>query len=770
MTDRMPYLRPLVAGFCAALIAFGLPWPGTAGLPGTVLAAALAAIPLLVLTRRWVWRRHVAAWWLLFGVLAGLAWGGFAHQRALVARLPVDAAADGLALTVRIDDVPERVGVTADGPALRFPARIMAAGAGGERDLVGRRVRLSWYGAPPLASGEVWRLQAVVRGPWSYANPGGFDYERWLLGSDLQGTGWVRRGERLAAAAPGPMDRVRKAVAERIVAADLEHGAVVAALLLGRSAGIDDGVWEVLRRTGTVHLLVISGLHVSLATALGVLLGRLLVRGCPPLLLWLDARQGGCLVGALAAVAYVALAGAGLPALRALVMGSVVLLLLSASRRTGPGSLLLLALGVLLLAEPLAVHLQGFWLSFGAVTILLLVLGQRSGQGRAAALFAAQFALSIGMLPLVALLTGTVPWLGVPANLVAVPLVSLGVVPLCLLAGLSMTVSEPLTLLLLALADGLLAGVIGWLRWLATAPVLVVSAGAVAMTAAQAAMLWLIAGVPRGHWAALGLCAMLPLAGARPGITPGHYRVTAFDVGQGTAVAIETRRHRLLYDAGPSFPSGFDTGSAVVVPSLAATGRMPIDALVLSHDDVDHTGGAASVTAAAKPARVLRGAGHVPPASSCHARQWRWDGVDFRLLDVTRPAGATDNDRSCILLVDNGDQRMLLAGDVGAAVEARLLRRVAEAAPLSLMFAPHHGSVSSSSRALVRVLRPRIVFVSAARGNRFGHPHPDVVARYREVGATLFRTGWDGALVWSSATPQRVLRWRGDELPYWRGR
>jgi competence protein ComEC len=766
----MSYMRRLLAGFCAGVGAFGLPWPGTPDLPGTVLAAALATGALLFAARSWAMRRHPAAWWLLLGVLTGLAWGGCAHQRALGARLPVDAATGGLALTVRIDGVPQIVGVTPDGPALRFPARILAGVDGAGRDLTDRRVRLSWYGAPQLTSGDVWRLQAVVRGPWSYANPGGFDYERWLLGSNLQGTGWVRRGERLAAAAPASVARVRSAVAERIVAADLRHGAVVAALLLGHGAGIGDDLWELLRRTGTVHLLVISGLHVSLATALGVLLGRLLVRSCPPLLLWLDARRAGCLGGALAAVAYVTLAGGGLPALRALVMGVVVLLLLSASRRTSPGPLLLLACGALLLAQPLAVHLQGFWLSFGAVIILLLVLGRRRGQGWAGSLLAAQLALSIGMLPLVALLTGTLPWLGVPANLVAVPLVSLGVVPLCLLAGLSMPLSGWLTTLLLGLADWLLAAVIGWLGWLAAAPAGVAAAGALTLTAAQAAMLWLIAGVPRGYWAALGLCAMLPLVGPRPGIPPGHYRVTAFDVGQGTAVAIDTREHRLVYDAGPAFPSGFDTGSAVVVPSLAATGPMPIDALVLSHDDVDHTGGAASVMAAARPKWVLRGAAEVPRSSNCHGRQWRWDGVDFRLLDVTRPAGATDNDRSCILLVDNGAQRVLLAGDIGAAVEARLLRRVAGAAPLSLMFAPHHGSASSSSRALVRVLKPQIVFVSAARGNRFGHPRPEVVARYRNVGARLFRTGWDGALVWSSAAPRRVLRWRAEKLPYWRGR
>jgi len=716
-------------------MAFGLPWPGTAGLPGAVLAAAVVALPLLLALRPWAGRGRLAAWWLALGVLTGLAWGGLAQHRALSARLPVDPAAESLLLSARIDGAPEVVGATARGPALRFTVRILAGAAGG--DLAGRRLRLTWYGAPPLVRGETWRLLAVVRGPWSYANPGGFDYERWLLGSGLQGTGWVRRGERLAAAPPGPVQRLRTAVAGSIEAAPLEHGGVVTALLLGRGAGIDPALWEVLRRTGTVHLLVISGLHVSLATALGVLLGRLLTRACPPLLLWLDARQGGCVGGALTALAYVVLAGAGLPALRALLMGVVVLLLLGASRRSSPGPLLLLVLAVVLVAEPLAVHLQGFWLSFGAVAILLLVLGQRSPQGWAAALLRAQLALSIGMLPLVALLTGTVPWLGVPANLVAVPVVSLGVVPLCLLAGMAMPVSAPLAALLLRLADWLLVLLIGWLDWLAAAPALPVSAGALALVTAQAALLCLIGGVPRRHWAALGLCALLPLSATRTGVAHGHFRVTAFDVGQGTAVAIDTRGHRLLYDAGPAFPSGFDTGSAVVVPSLAATGPAGLDVLMLSHDDVDHTGGAPSVMAAAAPKLVLHGAEGMAGSSTCHGRRWSWDGVDFRVLDVVRPVDAADNDRSCILVIDNGGQRALLAGDVGAGVEARLLRRLAAAAPFSVMFAPHHGSASSSSRALVRVLQPQIVIVSAARGNRFGHPHPDVVARYRDVGSAL---------------------------------
>jgi competence protein ComEC len=184
-------------------------------------------------------------------------------------------------------------------------------------------------------------------------------------------------------------------------------------------------------------------------------------------------------------------------------------------------------------------------------------------------------------------------------------------------------------------------------------------------------------------------------------------------------------------------------------------------------DPGDHTGGAAAVQRLSGAGQTWRG-GPAEGFDACHGRRWRWDRVDFHLLDPPRPAGASDNDTSCVLLVDDGRHATLIAGDISARVEAPVLRRVADRAPLALVFAPHHGSNSSSSRALVRVLTPRIVFVSAARGNRFGHPHPAVTQRYRAVGSVLHQTGRHGALIWSSANPNRVVRWREYRAPYWR--
>jgi len=767
----MPYMQRLVLGFAVGALLLGVPWPMGEWLPRRCLQVCAGALLPVAGCMLLAARRHGRPGSLapVLGLLLGLGWSAWVHDSALAARLTGDSSG-AVALTVRIAGAPEQpIAVPGQPRVVRFQARVLEQSAATRPDARHRRLRLTWYDPPPLAAGETWTLRAVLKQPWSYANPGGFDYERWLLGSAIHGTGWVRGGERLAGSAPAPLERLRRGLEAFLRDAKLEHAGVLLALLVGRTGAVPDDLWDILRVTGTVHLMVISGLHVSLAAALGFGAGRWLCRLLPPLLLWLDARAAGCLLGAMAAAAYVALAGAGLPALRALCMGAGVLFLLAGGRTGRTGSLCLLALALLLALDPLAVHQQGLWLSFGAVAILLLTLSQRHGRtGRVAELLRAQAALSAGMLPLVALLTGSLPVTGIPANLLAVPLMSLLVVPAALLGGLLLMVWPWAAGLLLQAADAVLGLVLAWLGWLAQAPSVSASGGAAALVTAQLAALWLLRGVPGRHLPVLLLCCLLPMAPRSTGVAPGSFRVMALDVGQGTAVLIDTRSHRLLYDAGPAFPSGFETGSAVVVPSIRATGPAALDALILSHDDLDHVGGAAYVRASLEPRRVLTA--HASPGTEiCHGRHWRWDGVTFRLLRVARPAAASSNDGSCILLVDNGRIAMLIAGDISIRVEAHLLRQLAAAAPpVVLMFAPHHGSGSSSSRALVRVVSPRLVFVSAGRGNRFGHPHARVLERYAAVGARDFQTGRDGALIWRSSAPDRVVLWRRERAPYWR--
>jgi len=704
------------------------------------------------------------------GLLAAMLWSGARHEAALAQRLPDPALRDAAPLVVRIAGEPVALPEGIDGAlALRFPAEILE-GRGRAAQWVGRVVRLSWYGAQPVVPGEIWQLAATLRSPRGYANPGGFDFERWQLGQGIDGTGSVRRGKRLAEAKLGWLARARRELVGFIRGQPLEYGPILVAQLVAVGLDIPAQQWDVFRATGTVHLMVISGSHIALAAGFGFGIGCGLARLAPILLVRMSAQTVGAWVGALCGLGYYGLSGGDLPSLRATLMAAPVLLLAAAGRRTRPGSVLVVALAVVLAYDPLAVHQQGFWLSFAAVALLVSRYSSSYARQPAwRAFLGAQMRVSLGLAPLLLVLTGMFPPISVPANLVAVPVISFGVVPLVLLASTLAVVLPDLAAWLLLRADGLVAILFAFLAFCAEAPALRAEparlAGGMALVAAG---VWQ-AGVSMRQGLLLALavaCVALP----RPiGIEHGHFRVTALDVGQGDAVLVDTARHRLLFDAGPAYTGGFDAGSAIVVPSLLATGPGRLDALVLSHEDADHVGGAARVEAAVPVARILAS---FPRAGArpCTAAQWRWDGVTFRLLEVPRPVEhdrqSGRNDRSCILLVDDGRARALLAGDIGAAVERRL--RGVLTGPLDLLLAPHHGSATSSSRVFVRAFDPGIVFVSAGRDNRYGHPHPAVVARYRAQGARLLGTADEGALTWRSAAPAAAFGWRDVARPYWR--
>ncbi|MFU8814105.1 MAG: DNA internalization-related competence protein ComEC/Rec2 [Pseudomonadales bacterium] len=785
-------MQRFLQGFCCGALLLSLPWPAAPGWPvlvGFLVAGVLGSwFGLAVLMTRLGVRSGRLS--LGAGALLGILWSISAHGQALASRHVDSPTGDAVAITIEVISEPVVLsGPAHQGPAIRFQARVAPPPTAAPRERArpgaiayGAVVRLSWYGAPTVMRGDVWTLRAVLRSPWSYANPGGFDYERWLFAAGIDATGYVRTGTLQARPAPGPLQRFRGFLQQALGNSGLPRQGILLALLTGDSGGISEQQWDTFRVTGTVHLMVISGLHVGLAAGLGFAVGRWLCLLYPPVALWLDGRKAGCIGGLTLAAGYVSVAGAGLPATRALVMAAGVLALLAWGRNGALGRTLVLALATLLLLQPLAIHQQGFWLSFGAVGILLLTLGRRQGrEGRVLGLLRPQLALSLGMLPAVALFTGDLPWAGVPANLLAIPLVSLCVVPATLLGGVLAGISPVAAAAALWVADRVLGVVLVWLDWLARAPPLNGAGAVQGLLLAQAAALWWLLGPPRRHLPVLALCLALPFAQRLPDLAPGEYRVMALDVGQGAATVIDTRRHRLLFDAGPGFPSGFETGSSVVVPSVLASGSATVNAMVLSHDHLDHVGGASAVRRGLRVQRLLATT-PTADADSCHGHDWRWDGVRFRLLDLPRPPGASENDRSCVLLVDDGRFRTLLGGDIGARVEAVLLRALLAEQPacqqhssscddavrVHLVFAPHHGSATSSSPAMVRVLAPQLVFVEAGRNNRFGHPHPLVAQRYQRIGARLYQTGRHGALVWRSGEPLRVVRWRQDRSPYWR--
>lgn len=671
--------------------------------------------------------------------LLGLAWACHSAQGLLDERLDPHWDGRTLWLEGRIVGLPEHAeGVT----------RFYLEQARSRRGALPARLRLSWHAAPPLAAGETWRLAVSLKRPRGLLNPHGFDYEAWLAARRVGATGAVKAGERLAPAEGSVAWRDQLRSRLLAVPAHGREGAL-AALVLGDGSGLSRADWRVLQDTGTIHLLVISGQHVALLAGLlyALVLGLFRLgcwpRGWP----WLPCA---CLLAMLGALGYGALAGFEVPVRRACAMLAVVLLWRWRFRQLGVWLPLLVALNLVLLAEPLASLQPGFWLSFGAVALLAWCFSGRLGVGSAwLALPHAQWAMTLGLLPLLLGLGLPVSLSGPLANLLAVPWISLAVLPLALLGALLLPlpgVGSSLLGLAGLLLDALFA-VLAWLAALAPASSL------------AAAPLWalllgglgvLLALLPRGlPLRLLGLPMLLPLLfPPHPVVPVGHAEVRVFDVGQGLAVLVRTRAHALLYDAGPA-SRGFDSGERVLLPSLRGLGVRRLDVLLLSHADQDHAGGAAALLGGLPVGRLLSGeaaALRLPrPAEACRdGEQWHWDGVRFTTWQWAAAGNA--NEASCLLQVEAGGERLLLTGDLGVAGERQLLASGRDLRA-DWLLAGHHGSRSSSSPAFIAAVgAPQVLF---ARGwlNPFGHPHGEVLERFRQAGAQIHDTARDGALL-----------------------
>lgn len=688
---------------------------------------------------------------LLLTLALGWSWAGADAWQRRQAQLPLELTGRDLQLNGRIVGLPE-VRQAFGRPGRRFLFEVQACSVPtGSGDCTGlRRVRLSWYGAPPLAAGEHWRLSVRLKPPRGRRNPGGFDYARYLYRRGIDATGYVRRypaAERLSPARGWPA--LREGLARRLQRelAPYPQGRWLRALALADQRGLDEADWERLRGTGSVHLFVVSGLHIGLIGGLLFLSvrnsGRLFAPGAwLPLLALISALTG--------AAGYAALAGWGLPAQRAWLMFAAGALLWWGRRVGQPLWLLLMVAVVVLTVQPVAVWAPGFWLSFIAVAVILVALrGHRPQPGAATGLLRMQWAVWLGLLVPLALSGAPLTWVAFPANLLAVPLVSLLVLPANLAALLALPWWPAAAQLLWQVADAVMSAVQAWLtlcaQWQGEGWYPARSPPGVWLLAVMGCVLALLPRGWPGRWLAPLLLAPL-LWWQPPGPAPGEWRATVLDVGQGLAVLVETARHRLLYDAGPRYGS-FDSGARIVLPYLRYRGHGALDLLLLSHGDNDHAGGALSVAQTLPVARVLSGepVSGLAPASRCRRGQrWNWDGVEFRVLYPPAP-GATGNAGSCVLAVAGGGHSLLLSGDIGHAQERRLLNEVRRWRGGALV-APHHGSRHSSGAAWVKALRPAEVVFSSGWRNRFGHPHPEVRERYRRIGARLWSTADHGAV------------------------
>ena len=729
------------------------------------------------------------AWrWPRFGLplvffIAGAMWVTLRAGWLLQQQLPAALEGQDLRVIGRIADIP-----VAGERNLRFAFDIEHAWHNDQPIVLPQRLQLSFYNSQPvLVVGDAWEFTVRLKRPHGYQNPGGFDYEGHLFQNRVRATGYVREREgqkRLSAPdATIPLayqlNRFRQSLSERIklLLPDNAFAPMITAFANGDDDAIPDEQWQVLNRTGTGHLIAISGMNIGLVAGLIFFLARWLWSLPGITVLWVPAPMIAASAALLAALGYAALAGFAIPTQRALVMLAVVLGGVFLNRRSAPSVLLAVALLAVLLVDPLAVMAPGFWLSFAAVAVILYALTGTHAESRTQRLLAfgrVQWIVALGLLPLLIFLFGQTSLLGPIANLAAIPVVESIVIPATLLgvAG-SVVLPDHLAVLPFQLATQAMA-----LLW----PLLEMLARVEgAQWAQHSPPLWSIAcalvGValllaPRGfpaRW--LGTIWLLPMFLVRPPApAPGELWFTLLDVGQGLSAVVRTQSHTLVYDTGARLSARFDAGRAVVVPFLRHAGVTRVDTLIVSHGDNDHIGGSASLLAAMPVTHVLSSTPErLPAAESCVSGQtWEWDGVRFTLLHPESGSLLAGNNLSCVLRIESRYGRVLLPGDIAAKAERELLRRGAALLRADILVVPHHGSKSSSTESFLDLVQPRVALLPIGYRNRYRHPHPTVVARYRERGIALEDSATAGAISLELGSQGFTLhRYRETQRRYW---
>lgn len=677
------------------------------------------------------------------------------------------------------------------GTPVRIPARIALGWYHDDIGLWGRASQASSAAskgeAVPLHAGERWRLTVRLKAPHGNLNPHGFDNELWLWEQGVRASGYVRTGARDAAPARlqstwlHPLERAREAVRDAVFerVADSRQAGVIAALVTGDQSAIERSDWDIFRATGVAHLMSISGLHISMFAWLAAHGVGVLWRRSAWLMLRFPAPQAALVGGVLLAGLYALFSGWGVPSQRTVWMLATAALLRLTGRRWPWPHVWLLIAAVVVAIDPWALMQAGFWLSFVAVGVLFTTgfmrpADEKTGpSARLLAFFREQWVITLALTPLSLLLFQQVSVVGLLANAVAIPWVTLVITPLAMLG----TAAAPLW----DLAAWAVQALAVLLRWLAALPYATLSMAAPPTWLAGFGVVGGVLLAMRLPWSlrALGLPLLLPvLLWQAPRPPAGQFELLAADIGQGNAVLVRTATHSLLYDTGPRYSLESDAGHRVLVPLLRAFDER-LDMLMLSHRDSDHTGGAAAVLGMQPRAELLSSieATHplqaVRPARRCEAGQrWTWDGVDFEVLHPT-PADylffTRPNAISCVLRIGSGHATVLLAGDIERLQEAALVSRTPELRA-DVLLAPHHGSKTSSSAALLDAVRPRIALVQAGYRNRFGHPAREVVERYAAYGVRLVENVPCGAALWRSQAPAEVACERERNARYWHHR
>jgi len=690
------------------------------------------------------WLRYWRSVFFVIGVLWVCA---FATVR-LADRLPAQLEGIELPVTGIIASLPDY-----DERRVSFDFIVTAS-----KQKLPSKLRLSWYYPDqPIKAGQQWTFTVKLKRPHGSFNANGADYERQLFISGIGATGYIRPTTKPVIlgqeSARFSIQVWRQTITDRLTELLANHPSLplIKALTIGDGSAIPQPQWEVFRQTGTTHLVVISGSHIGLIAGLVYFLVLRLWAWTG--ILTRSPQQVAAVVALVVGVFYAALAGFFIPTQRAVIMLAVAMIAIIAQRNTQPLHILATALMIVLLIDPLAVLSAGSWLSFIAVSLIIYTVAGRLGKLKLIwETIKLNALMSLGLAPLTLLFFQQISLISPVANLVAVPVISFLVVPLALLAVVLMFISSTLAVGIFWLVDWLLQKLQWLLDSLAALPFATIHHAQPPIWMLGFAVLsMLILLAPRGmpaRW--LGAVLLLPLVFTetkRP--ATGDIELTLLDVGQGLSVVIQTAEHNLIYDTGAKFSADSDSGKNVLLPFLYQQGVHKIDQLIISHGDNDHIGGAKSLISGIPVEKLLTS---VPeklnayqPVQCIAGQSWIWDSVLFTILS---PDGQTnsDNNNSCVLQVQSAHGTALLTGDIEAQAEEWLVTTYGNRLKAEVLIAPHHGSKTSSTRAFLQTVQAKTILIPSGYRNQFGHPHDDVLTRYRDFNADWLNSADSGAI------------------------
>ncbi len=633
-------------------------------------------------------------------------------------------------------------------------------------------------------AGQRWQLTVRLKRPHSNYNPHGYDFEAWALAENIRAIGYIRQQHTMQKVTDFVwrpsyvVEHWRERIGARMTKAlqGKPYAGVIRALVIGDHSQIRAQDWEQYLRTGTNHLMSISGLHITMLAGLVFAVVRFCWGRFPLLVLYLPTRKAAIIGGALVALLYACLAGLSVPTQRTLYMLATFAVALLLNRHVAMSRVLATALLVVVLLDPWAVIAQGFWLSFSAVAFITFAAVNRLTvrhwllEG-----IRTQWSVTLGLLPLLIIMFGQASIVSPVANALAIPIISLFVVPFAIFGALL-----PVEWIL-QFAHHILAPCMQGLAMLADSPLAIWQQAAAPVWTFVFALLGVVLLLlPRGfpqRW--LGVVLLLPMLLVQPEtLAVGSMQVAVLDVGQGLSVVVKTAKHVMVYDTGPAYNKEKNAGLSVVAPYLRGQGIRAINQLVISHDDNDHSGGAASLIEKTSVHAIMSSyqldAVSASVQQRCYAGQhWAWDGVRFEVLYPAlagyQQADVKDNNRSCVIKVTSHYGSLLLTGDIEKQAERTLLLHQAAHLKSDVMIAPHHGSQTSSTTDFVHAVDAAHIVFTVGYLNRFRHPKSFVVQRYMDTGAQLFRSDQDGAIIidFAQSAPIQINTWRAQHAKYW---